>query len=46
MKNERAVHLRTRSRIGDTTSNQNDGNIFKESNKSAFMLRRKTREFE
>ena len=46
MKNERAVHMRTRSRIGDMTSNQNDGNIFKEANKSAFMLRLKTREIE
>ena len=46
MKNERAVHLRARSRICDMTNNQNDGAIFKESNKSAFMLRRKTREFE
>lgn len=43
---EKHIKLRNNSRIGELVGNQNEGHFFKEANKSAFMLRRKTREIE
>lgn len=43
---DKHTKLKSVSRIGDLVGNQNDGHFFKEANKSAFMLRRKTREIE
>ena len=46
MEHQKRTKLRSRSRIGEVTGNQNDGCIFKDSNKRVFMMRRKTRDIE